>query len=760
MDNETPNYASWIPAAGGYVANGKVVSKSPLYDEAGKLRIDVDTSVFGNTQTPAATQPQRLASQEETTKQNLQNIINAQSPETQKLLNESVFGGMSAANQAGSGKDANSLTTGVGSLGSLNNNTENTEYGPTNTPATHSNIAGEPILTPVQQAEQELQKAIASGNDFPRMINAYTRLQNLTGVDYSAEIKNVMKQGQQSVENVDNDYSNRIATAMMRGDTEEVERLRNEQAIWRNTVGYQDVITQKYQTAREDLNVDYETTYMEGVKDITGMLMQALPGILNFQYNPYTDPALQVAQGYAVSRVKEQMNATGMYYSSMTQNAITKAVAELVPVYQKMAKEEAIQNFQLLQQTANFLVNLEETQFNLWKGQLDMKFKANAEKRAEIEAAWDKVNQLGYVDNETSAILGIPAGTESYQTRKMYVDKLNQIDAEERNLQQNKALERYQTDLAMEKMERQSNLDLQEYREKTNIGLQEYEIKSNIDLQEYGEKSNIDLQKYAEQQRIANYYDKDFYNYQLQHPKTTSSGGGSGAKYTYVIDEDGNIKTTITTDSPMDIAGVNGNNQIADKKISSELNQAREDGSLSSYLRVLSNLKNQPGSKEQALDYDTTIKGVLNEAVYKEIDGAADSFSKDYSTTKKAIGDAENTIDQFAQAVDKTGLDEKYKQLYVLQAYARLFDNIDIAGEFDYSWWNFADNKDELKQDAKKDIIKRLGKDGETEYIRTWVAPALERYSKGEPLEIVMTEYASSSELGGGGRSFADKGGD
>jgi hypothetical protein len=244
----------------------------------------------------------------------------------------------------------------------------------------------------------------------------------------------------------------------------------------------------------------------------------------------------------------------------------------------------------------------------------------------------------------------------------------------------------------------------------------------------------------------------------LQHrPKSTSNEGDSGAKYTYVIDEDGNIKTTITSDSPIDIAGVNGNNQIADKKIRDDLKQAKEDGSLSSYLRVLNNLKNQPGSKEQALDYDTTIKGVLNDAVYKEIDSAADSFSKDYSTTKKAIGDAENTIGQFVQAVDKTGLDEKYKQLYVLQAYARLFDNIDVAGEFDYSWWNFADNKNELKQDAKKDIIKRLGKDGGTEYIRTWVAPALERYSKGEPLEIVMTEYASSSEHGGGGRSSADK---
>ena len=54
MENKTPQYANWVPEAGGYVANGKVVSKSPVY-ENGKLKVDVDTSVFSKAQPQVAT---------------------------------------------------------------------------------------------------------------------------------------------------------------------------------------------------------------------------------------------------------------------------------------------------------------------------------------------------------------------------------------------------------------------------------------------------------------------------------------------------------------------------------------------------------------------------------------------------------------------------------------------------------------------------------------------------------------------------------
>lgn len=498
MDNEAPNYASWMPEAGGYVANGKVVSKSPMYDEAGKLRLDVDASLFGGT-----------ASQPTTTK-----------AQPQVANNPLSNNGITTANTTGSGEDVNSMETKLGSMGSLNLNTENPQESVLSTPASKSPSAGEPILTPVQQALKELQDATARGTDFQAMINAYTKLGRLTGEDYSAEIADLTQKRQQKIENIDNDYASQIATAMMRGDTEEVARLKAEQSSWRNSVGYQDAMANKYEQARQEIDVDYQTTFWDGIRDIAGMVAQALPGILNFQYDPMQDQNLLRAQSLIEMRARNRASQTGMYYSSTTQYAISQACANLIPIYQKMAKEEAIQNFQLLQQTASFLVDLEQAQFNLWKGQLDVKFQANADKRAEIAAAWDKVNQLGYVDNETSAILGIPAGTESYATRKAYVDKLNQIDAEERKLKQDKELADYEFGLQKQKMDKQSEIDMAEYKEKAKIDY------------------DNDVAILREQNRL----NKDYWQYQVNNPKPTSTAP-SGGKVTYT--PSGNVDYSI-----------------------------------------------------------------------------------------------------------------------------------------------------------------------------------------------------------------------
>ena len=129
MDNEAPKYADWVPEAGGYVANGKVVSKSPLYDEGGKLRMYVDPTVFGNTQTASP-----------------------QAQPTNTLVGNS---GVQTANIAGSGTDANAAATSIGSNGSLNLNTANTDNSAISSPATKSNVTGDIVLNPVDKANQD-----------------------------------------------------------------------------------------------------------------------------------------------------------------------------------------------------------------------------------------------------------------------------------------------------------------------------------------------------------------------------------------------------------------------------------------------------------------------------------------------------------------------------------------------------------------------------------------------------------------------------
>lgn len=649
MDNEAPNYASWMPEAGGYVANGKVVSKSPMYDEAGKLRLDVDASLLGGT-----------ASQPTTTK-----------AQPQVANNPLSNNGITTANTTGSGEDVNSMETKLGSMGSLSLNTENPQESVLSTPASKSPSAGEPILTPVQQALKELQDATARGTDFQAMINAYTKLGRLTGEDYSAEIADLTNKRQQKIENIDNDYASQIATAMMRGDTEEVARLKAEQANWRGSVGYQEAMANKYEQARQEIDVDYETTFWDGIRDIAGMVAQALPGILNFQYDPMQDQNLLRAQSLIEMRARNRASQTGMYYSSTTQYAISQACANLIPIYQKMAKEEAIQNFQLLQQTASFLVDLEQAQFNLWKGQLDVKFQANADKRAEIAAAWDKVNQLGYVDNETSAILGIPAGTESYATRKAYVDKLNQIDAENRKLQQDKELADYENGLAIQRMERQAELEMDQFREQAKI---------NYDY---------DVAKLREQNRLQ----KDYYSYQKS---SQSSGSGSGGGTTPTFD---------------------------DATVQSKYESAIEGKNLNEAIKLLYDKNASDNDKFNIAD------GILNNILIPNIDSYQEMFkSKDYKSTKNGINSALADIKQFAAGLEKFGISTESKRDWVSQAYSRLFDNIDTAQGFDWSKTNINDDPSSLKQKAKEDIINTLRKDSQSpEYVRTWIPAVLTR---------------------------------
>lgn len=687
MENEAPRYAEWIPTAGGYVANGNVVSRTPLYDN-GKLRTEVDTLEFGNTN------PQTSVSQ-----QNIKNIVNAQSPETQNLLTN---GGITAANTEGSNKDVNSLMTGAGSLASLNNNTENTEYGPTNTPATHSNIAGDIPGTPLEEAQKRLQQYIAT-NNIQGQINELTTISNITGQDYSAEIQNLTKQRQQKIENIDNDYSQRISTAMMVGDVETANALRQEQASWRNSVGYQDAMMQKYQTAQQDLIQDYEYTYLAGVKDIGNMLMQALPGILNFQYDPMQDMALQNAQAQVELRMRNNMSATGMYYSSTTQYAIAQAIGELVPVYQKMAREEAVENFKLLQQTASFLMDLEQSQFDLWKGQLDVKFKENADKRAEVEAAWDRVNQMGYVDNETSAILGIPAGTESYATRKAMTDKINKIDEEERNLLQKKALERYAADLAMEKMARQSELDMQEYVNKSIIDESVYQSKAYTD---YYYDSLLEDQKAANDRVLQG----------IKNAGSKSSGSG-------------NTKPAAQTDVIATLSGIGIPDETLTKLqdiIDGDYTETEKSTFFNKNKVVPANDTEE--AKQAAKDVNSLmLRQYIENNVFPRIDETMSSLGGDFGKNDTALKSAMSSANE--EALWMSQLDSATKAQDIAKIYEHIIDRVASTNNFDYSRTNFNDNYKAEKERAQNDIIKQVRKNEALGDLAGEVADLLTTYS-------------------------------
>lgn len=457
MDNETPKYAEWIPEAGGYVSNGKVVSKSPQYDEGGKLRLNVDTSVFGGTQ-PASP------------------VVKAQ---PQVANTATTNNGITTANVAGSGADANATATSIGSAASLNLNTANPNESVLSTPATKNPLITMKPQNVVDEINQGYLDA-AARNDYKAEIDWLTKASNYDGLDRTAEINDLWRQRGEKIRAQDFAYSQGIKEARAAGDYARASQLSQEQQQYRDSVGYQDQMAREYQIAQDDLKTTYDekrqdiidrynSDWLKGIQTITNSILQLVGDIQNFQYNPATDPALNIAQGYAVAKIKEHAAATGMYNSSMTQRAIAKAVTELVPVYQKMAKDELITNLNMLQSTASYLMDLDKYQFDMWRTQIQMQWQANEEKQKEVERAIANSNARGYVTNEEAAILGVPAGSLSFQAIQKAEEKQEKLEEEQRSLQQKKELEEFKYGLDIEKYKEQSKVDLDEYKEKAKV---------------------------------------------------------------------------------------------------------------------------------------------------------------------------------------------------------------------------------------------------------------------------------------------------
>ena len=113
------------------------------------------------------------------------------------------------------------------------------------------------------------------------------------------------------------------------------------------------------------------------------------------------------AQQYATNVVYESMNAKGILDSTMTAQMVTKTVNELIPVYQKMAKEEFYENIERLQTMANFIIKLDDRDYSRWSDEVSRQLQAYEAKRKVISDEWDRVNQMGYVDNTASVLLGV-----------------------------------------------------------------------------------------------------------------------------------------------------------------------------------------------------------------------------------------------------------------------------------------------------------------------------------------------------------------
>lgn len=753
------NQAQWIPEAGGYVLNGQVISTTPVYDANNSFQLQIDSS-------KATSKP-------------------TSNPEVSNV------GVGTQGNRKNSGQDVNSVVTQANSMNALSENTANTNWGAINTPATQSNVAGQPTFSEEDEHWRKYQEYVAT-NNLQGQINELTAIGQINGVDYSSQINNLTAQRIDKIQNQDNSYQMMYDQAMAAGDYDRAFQISQDRDLYRQKVNYDDAMmqvrqqqqiqqqqqqpqqiqqipqpqapnymeqlqsyyqaqldaiersyqtqVQEYEVKKQEINLDYNFSYMSGVHDITNSLMQLTGSLLNFQYDPNQDRALQVAQGYAVGAVKEQMNHTGMYYSSMTQNAITRAVAELVPVYEKMAKEEIRENVNLLQNTANFLMNLETTQYNLWKNQIELQWEANAERRKEYQAALDRANAWGYVSNADAAILGVAPGTLSPEAIKSAKALEQQLLKEQRDLQAKMIMEGYTNDLAIQKMYLDAELDdalaankaIRDYNYTTLVNEQEAQLKDRLTANQQYRDFQYDTQARQQQAEIndmldANKQARDYgyssalaeqkfgYDTALKQQDYRNNSALKAQQYNYDanlarIRNSGNSSSGsktrgVTTDSKGNEVYQYGNLVIQDKELGEKFADIMDKGDVSvkDLSGIFTDLKNASAADKQNIsDY------VLNNVVYPNIDTNSQGFKKnDDTATRAAVNASETEIQDFAKYLKNAGLTESTQIDLVENAYGRLLTNVDSAGDdFDWSYFNLDDLPEALRETAKQDIIK------------------------------------------------------
>ena len=224
------------------------------------------------------------------------------------------------------------------------------------------------------------------------------------------------------------------------------------------------------------------------------MLTQVNTG---FQYDPTTDEALKVATEYAANSTLQSLAGSGVLNSSSTSERVARIVSELIPQYEEKAHDRWIEYLGQLADTAQIVMQYDSQQFEYWKDAKDREFQNKQfeyqKQQDALENAWKRVDELGYVDNEASTILGVPVGTLSGEAR---------LAKEQQEFELAKMREQleiqYENDKALEQL--RTELD----KEMTNY---EYQLQVKYGSNVSSEKSNLSTYQSIINNRYAVYDD-------------------------------------------------------------------------------------------------------------------------------------------------------------------------------------------------------------------------------------------------------------
>lgn len=248
----------------------------------------------------------------------------------------------------------------------------------------------------------------------------------------------------------------------------------------------------------------YQSAYADTINGIIGeMLSQMNKG---FEYDPTQDNSLRVATEYAANSTLQSLAGSGVLNSSATAERVARIVGELIPQYEEKAHSRWTEYLGQLADTAQIVMSYDSQQFQYWKDAKDREFENKQfewkKKEQELEDAWKRVDELGYVDNGASTILGVSVGTLSKDAREA---------KEQREFELSKMREQAQIEYENEKAiyQLRNELDIQKEKSLTDYEYslkQKYGSSSSSSNSDYNEYDKIIQNRYAEYNSFTHQY--------------------------------------------------------------------------------------------------------------------------------------------------------------------------------------------------------------------------------------------------------------
>lgn len=268
-----------------------------------------------------------------------------------------------------------------------------------------------------------------------------------------------------------------------------------------------------------------------------------------FDYVAENDPLVKAARANVEKAVMDMTNKRGFAFGSGTQDMINQEMAKVAPQFEDIARGEhadflnrqlnlanvimqweqmqfdrSKDQIQLLTTKLEFFNKLSDRDFNIFKAMLDQRNTNRSiyleqqkwefqKKIQEQQNALDRLENLGYVDEEASIVLGVPIGTSSKWVKQMAMEQANKLELLQKENEYNIKKQQLDADMEKELYTLKNKLDLES---QLKLQAQAYQYKKDIIAIEYAK--DIELKKIADAKEAAE-----------KAASRRSSGGGSSS---------------------------------------------------------------------------------------------------------------------------------------------------------------------------------------------------------------------------------------